>query len=908
MSFDSVNHAQNLLRERIDLPNLDDKKKTLLDTLSENHPAITPFIEKTDIITQITEAFLRFFRWLLDIPAPFPLPEMEMQFSMHLYRNFDSELMEKIHPNTSPEETRDLPLSFVLKSWCAFLEKSEASTSIDSSALKRCIEYQEKIENARSSKWWASGIIDGLESSITNQIQELQPGQSAYLPGGVMVPKKGIQSDMDNKALSALKTASSAKPVEMIYEIRKNEDGSGLTWRVYNYSTQASNLMKTPFDPSNLPELLKNITTEKKDDAYQEYQLTEEEFLKNLRDLLEVQAFSHKALGMGIFGRIKYVYQGIKAALNGELAGNNSNFTLNALKDVSMVRFSNIFNEYKPKIVNSDAPKHQVTFSLRTNSEKLYEVFAKSLGIKELKTEKLLLKATLFLDIYEKTKIHLEDASWRKWVKDNGIHLLKLIKKEVGNQPGLTNMEGKLGQIMDEIAQKTAIDSITNPLSPAEQKKSDTAFDDPLVFSLQQHAMTAFSPVNKTKNFTSVAPLQAIDFEKASFEEVKNQFTLWIDRCNDLSNQEKLDELSLLLNDAFGGIHFAEKCGFWDKIPLEEVEEWSGMIRLMGQFATQVHFGTDTRGPLPQRLYQLLKILKICQQLALRNREVTCFDGYCVDMAPMRDVLHDPYLDLGVVGPKMHELLNTIEKPDSKKLRLVKTSVLDFKEEELAKFLKSEEGSFFTKCLEKQKQTNPELVEKDLLADLGQKGTLPSQIVHLRQLNILILMMAAKYRTLHVPGLGNRVKIFFKGMIRSLKDKNLGKNKNGFDRSILFEQMALLDSYLASKKLPNSFENEASIGAAFWETAPKINPYGIYMNDYDEILFYSRSSLGNLPFLSTHFPSIYDETGEKIRTNKIRKRIVEGAVADNDGVPVQEDGTPYLDQTVTTTTINSDGS
>ena len=34
MSFDSVNHAQNLLRERIDLPNLDDKKKTLLDTLS----------------------------------------------------------------------------------------------------------------------------------------------------------------------------------------------------------------------------------------------------------------------------------------------------------------------------------------------------------------------------------------------------------------------------------------------------------------------------------------------------------------------------------------------------------------------------------------------------------------------------------------------------------------------------------------------------------------------------------------------------------------------------------------------------------------------------------------------------------------------------------------------------------
>jgi hypothetical protein len=892
MSFESISQTHNLLnRSKL---NLDNEKKTLLDSLPENHTAITPFIEKTDIITQITEAFLRFFHWLFNIPPSFPLSEMETQFSMHLYRNFDVELMKKNHPS---EENRDLPLSFVLKSWNAFLEKSNSPTLIDSSALKQCIEYQEKIEEARSSNWWKSRIIDGLECSITKQIRELQPGRSAYLPGGVMIPEKGLDS---NKVLLALNAKANA--VEMIYEIRRNENGLGLTWRVYNYSTQGSALMETSLDLQNISGMLKNIISEKREGAFVEYQLTEEDFLKNLRSLLDVQVSSHKALSMGICGKIEYAYKTVKAILN----VNDSNSNLNLLSDLSVVHFNNIFKEYKSKIVNSQTPKLLVTFSSNTNSEKLYEVFAKSLDLNEMKIEKLLLKSTLFFNIYEKTKTHLGDTHWRKWIKDNAIHLLKLIKKEFGTQLELVNMEKKLEQIMDQIAQKESLEAFTNPVGPEEQKKSKSAFDDPLVFASSPYPMTAFKSVSESKNFSFLAPLNAIDFENISFKEAQDQFKLWVEQCNDLSEKEKLEDLSLLLNDAFGAIHFAEKSRFWDKIPREELEEWSGMIRLLGQFATQVHFGSNTRGPLPQRLYQLLKTLEICQKLALRNHEITCFDGYCMDMEPMRDILHDPYLDLGAVGPQMHEVLNAIEEPGSAKLRLIKTSFFDFDKEKKAEFLSSAEGNFLTKFLNKKKLSHPDLVEEDLLADIGQKEVLPPQIVHLRQLNILILMMAAKYRTLHVPGIGNRIKLMFKGIIQALKRKSEDK-KSDLTKLVIHEQMAMIDSYLFSKKLPNSFSSEASVGVAFWEKHPKINPYGIYMNDYDDVLFFSQSHQNKQPFISTHFSSIYDETGEKIKTDDIKERVVEGAVADVDGMHVQEDGTPFSSHAHTTTTAEPDG-
>src|SRR5262249_8407991 len=121
------------------------------------------------------------------------------------------------------------------------------------------------------------------------------------------------------------------------------------------------------------------------------------------------------------------------------------------------------------------------------------------------------------------------------------------------------------------------------------------------------------------------------------------------------------------LEDFFSKLQKADGADFFAKIPPSEASKWSSLVNEALQLQCQTHFGLNIQAPVPSMILNLVKCLEITQKLAHKEG---AFSGYALDMSPYKEMLKDPYLDLGGLGPKIMETIENIEGASQTHLRM----------------------------------------------------------------------------------------------------------------------------------------------------------------------------------------------------------------------------------------------
>lgn len=323
--------------------------------VSTKYAEFSPF--KKGIIEKISDLFSRFTRWLFRKEPPFPISDLEMKFSMNLFRTLDELPADKIDKKNPGQ----VPFSFVLNSWSKVLKQSQPDSTIPI-AMKQCAQYQKSIEEIREGSWFRETRLGILQKKIARDIDKLKPDQTLLLPGGFnpiigkglleMLIKLGKPEEKDKKTIEeALKLLSQ---IPMMYEVSKNSEGQ-IIFRVFHESIlfhlgldkmgdAASGIqmihnmianIKKPGDAlsknqqaqlviDNLDSIFEfakmdNGQLSMQGDSLKpflnlgfrgspsrEYTLTPELLKSSLGDLLYPQVYTHKFETFGFFGKLKY--------------------------------------------------------------------------------------------------------------------------------------------------------------------------------------------------------------------------------------------------------------------------------------------------------------------------------------------------------------------------------------------------------------------------------------------------------------------------------------------------------------------------------------------------------------------------------------------------------------------------
>lgn len=839
-----------------------------LNQACENYKELSPFNKKESLLELPAIAFQKFTYWIRGKKMP-PLSDLKLRFAMHLFRNFDKVILE--NPDQKPGEALnlDLPFSFVLKNWITLLNK-RGDGDLKPQDLAKCAKYQKEIEKARDvSVYRRQHMINALSKKIQADIKNLQGDQVLYLPGGALT--KGL-----------------GKPsmVQMIYTVSRDpNDASQIIFKVFNYSatfakTEKNEGKKEENHPmGDLKDLVPDVLgkTGEVIDATTEYKLSEDDLLKKVTDLITVQTVSHRIQTKGFFGKIAYlVKQGQKmiAQTRSKEKPQGSPIGL-VTEDFSGSILKSIFASYIPtkKVSETEAKTLKVKTKAHTNAEKLFEVFYKNFGSDAAKTQKLLMKTAIFLDLYDKYLEKLSIPSHRKWFKDNAIQLLKTIQKQVVDEGDeeikktLQPVLQKFQQIVTHLDQLDKEAELAPPLPPEKQHKASFVFSTPLALAAKLKSMQSFKATSPT-SAPRIDPLKPIDFAKVSPAEAKTAMKKWMQQCDELSKKRKIDQLEYLLNDAFNALKAASEANFWENIPIHDAAEWSEAIQRLGLFAAQVHFGKRRKAVMPHQIVNLLQSMEICQTLAYRNNAVTHFAEYSFDMEQMQNILRDPYLNLGKDGPKIVRLMDRIEGKNKKKVQLT----LPEKE-------RKADATYFEGLV----AANPSLKGKPYQSDFGKEHLLPDQIVHMRKLRIAMFMMMGRYKNLTYPGAMNKIGMIIGSAIKMVRTKK----KDAFAEFQVQGQMERLDNMLDSKKPFGDFTSKKI--DIISHTLPSLE-------SHDHILFDEADKLEILPMGLGHIeynkllPSLYQETEQPVSDPEVQKRVVEGCVADVNGKHVNDNG------------------
>ena len=354
----------------------------------------------------------------------------------------------------------------------------------------------------------------------------------------------------------------------------------------------------------------------------------------------------------------------------------------------------------------------------------------------------------------------------------------------------------------------------------------------------------------------------------------------WLNTCNELSKARRFDELQFALQDIFNGLAHLDKNGLWDEIPLSDTEACSNAIHHFCLLTAQVQFNLNKPCLTSQQILHLLRSMKICQRLAVRNNENTTFGRYCLELDAIKDILKDPWLDLGSDGPEIRRVIQDIERPGAVQLSLTNPAI----------YARLPEGdkAFFDEYLQKHASQFSRLGlngRKSLIEDFGSaSGKLSPQVVHLRRMKIITMALMAKYRTLGSPGLYITIKDTIETFLNSFS-----KKETDLEAAYVQRKLDQIDKLLRKSTPPSEF-----VANKFFlmdKSTVHIGPYGLDHIDYDKPLVDEKVISS---FASRRFPSQYKKAGQDV-PEAMAHTIIEGCVSNCEpvaGEPVNEDGKP----------------
>lgn len=797
-----------------------------LREVADHYDQHLPFSKKRGVVSSLLYSFDKFIRKVLGKAPPLPFSEIELRFTMHLFRNFEKEALDLAYLSKGKVMKgfeNQIPFSTVLKVWIHFFSSMpELQKDIDINALIKCRKYQKEIEEARISwKWRRNSKIRRLAKNIGKDMAKLEQGQKMYIPGGGLTPT----------------SLNSVQMHQMLYEVSRSETEPGeFIFKVIDIS--AGSPVKT-------------------------YQVSEEDLREKMEVLLFAETVAVPGLDqLGLLGLYR-MYKKKKNPL--ELLNNST----------GMMQLQNVLKEFKKVDVPDDAIIPQ-----QTDPEKVFELFQKAFQGTSAKEHKLLLKTALFFHIYECSEKRLSDPIWNKWMRDNAIQLLNSIENRVGEPENddLKVVEAKFQAILEALENaETKGKKRALPVSPQEQKQASHRFEEsPL--SLDPHL-----PIDKVKALKRTAaviktPEVAIDYLQASPQEAYTQMKGQIKETLKLVKKGKLEAAQEKLEDFFVMLQKWDEAGF-GKLKAEDALQWSSLVNEALNLECRVHFGLNIEAPIPNMILNFVKCLEITQKLAhLRGKEGE-FTDYCLDMKPYKEMFKDPYLDVGGLGPEISEVIGRIEGKGLTPLRL--TTVLinqmggaerDFYKD----FIKDHPDIKIPPDTFLGINITFEGVPTHLTGDFGQEGLLPPHIVHLKQAALLSQMMMARHRTLHMGGVIN----FVVGAIKAGNEAAKEAKKEGIadraeKRKILEDVRGrrvkkTIDRHLAARNQPLSFEIDFDLPAG--GTSLKIHPYGINFHNFD---WWGGAQLG------LRKDPVFCSTGEPVADKDIRTRVVEGEVQGN---------------------------
>ena len=342
------------------------------------------------------------------------------------------------------------------------------------------------------------------------------------------------------------------------------------------------------------------------------------------------------------------------------------------------------------------------------------------------------------------------------------------------------------------------------------------------------------------------------------------------------------------------------------KIPQTDLPHWSAAIRDLTRYSFPVYFYPGKKGPLPYQILNFLKGLEITQELAYLNNAVTKFEGYSFDLDPIKDILKDPYLDLGIYAPQIFQTITAIEKQDKnfKKVRLMELrsgqsfgAAFQYQPNHLT----AAENEFFLKHGNVSQRT-------PLVYDFGHNeekepsNHLPSQIVDMRQIYMMTQMLMAPHRTIRFQGIFNHVRAFFHQIDKSvkLKQEQVDKQIEGetkdiqtakvLSRAFMEKQRMIVEEGMDQKKPPERFETPVEWRLGYKGLrAIQMKPYDVRFTEYDNVDIPDANET-EIPQVKIPVPQPIERQAQRLLMEKSTPVSVEGAVADKDRVYVTEDG------------------
>jgi Protein of unknown function (DUF3638) len=859
----------------------------------QNYVSHSPY-PRPSFINRVWENFTRFFRWLFGYSPKLSNEELKLNLAMNVFRNYESNLCNGAELK---EAGFDLPFSVALSSYCHFLKSVSRQINVPSEtvlALEYCVKLSKEIETCRSaSASTRETAIKRMVKNLQDKIEKLKPGDTLYMPGGYL-----RYTQLDNKvdwSLSSHLSAQETTRTHMIYEIKKDPlNNNRLLFKVYNYSSEGDKLIHSS---SGLRMILESLNISSSgickaletldESTVTQYCVEKKELCGDLSALIEAQAMPHSAHNLSWFDSLLYNFNLAKRMVQwknglqtlpkilGSKAPNEAE-NLHALflkaqppmiQDLSVTKFANVFQKLKSKIENKsdDGFQHQT----KTEPVKLIEIFSKCLlpyGNTQL--IKLMQKTVLFLDIYHAHIGELDNYPFRKWLKDSAINLLESYHKYLFDPVEVQPIIRYFGELVERISQ---IDEgrVFNELPGiASPQPSSKLFTDSLAFAQPSLDMGRFTQTAASVSRSQPQPMsKEPNAKKAVSEALKT--------CELLSSQNKLEELHLITQDLFNRFETLDMNNFWSQLNANDAEMWSWWIQQLCSYSSQVTFGLKL-ALAPSQISHILWAIKTCQQLAQKNDNQTCFGNFCLDMDSFKDILQDPYLDLGSEGPKIHATIKEIENAGKTRVDLTNPNSEDMQSPNDQLFFSHYRQVHSKLFLNLDKKETKSILEEDFGKG---KGKLAKQIIHLRRIKIIATTMMAMYRTLGNPSLYEYLKNAL-GLFLSSKDKKLS------DLEAIFVKQKISEITNLAKTLapPYAFTTNE-----YFLIKDHTVHIGAKSLDYMD---YNKPPLGDVisPFASKRFPSQYKNTGPEVPKN-IAFEIIEGCVGDADNKPIHEDGT-----------------
>lgn len=821
---------------------------------------------------QLAEGFVKFVKWMFHIKSKAKISEMELAFAMHLFRNADTELFEKLTGSSSDAlsefQQMKMPMSQVLDIWLHFFEESNPYLSGEEQktlkdfvpALTDLRDFQKELETLRenSSK---SERIKGrikLQSMMVEKAQQaFESGKPFYMPGGYIDPTSG-------------------ESAQMIYELTQSETGQ-TTMRVIDLSENFSLETETSTEIADVFSMISSGS----DGARIAPSVKGE--VDDLSEFLEKALRAQVGPPHALYQKKMSKWDAIKFLIRGNQTDEENEDRKELMKSLS-----------SSELETGDDP---VTVKKKGIIEpsKLMEVFFKTTKPELYHGKKTLLKFSSFLSLYRQIGSRMKnDPKVRQWMRGNAESLLlQLEKKKDGTSPigmekadsaraekDLSYMRRELKGILDNIDSLDQRQKTKVPKSPGKQSSTRTSFRE----SLHTPGLAKGSSFQAVSTqVVAVDPLQNVELTNLEQANVRaGIFSSYKEGLKAIQKQvdkKKWDNAAVLIEDLSRLLDELDETDFISQITAEEAEQWSGLVRDFGLISAQVSYGLGYIVPTPAFIQYNLQSLAMADKLIRAHDPTKIFSSYRFDTAPIEQVLRDPYLSLGSRGPAIEKALSYLQSPP--KAHVFAYPIRLTNAEGITSPCYFYDLDYFYPELE----ASLGIDQRNLYKMVSDDDPIPSQLAHMRQLYLTTQTLLAPSRTYIAQGVGN----LLGAGLHILEEVQIGGLLTG--KANPEERLYRNSVKQVIKKIQNERGSLKFHVKNSWFGYGRqfvIEPYGLALQDFDDPIFIYQ--IGGPNRFDFAHPRLYKDNGEHVDDEQVQSTLFEQAVAVSDYDLVSDEG------------------